>query len=104
MSLALQHFAEVRGIGPRKQVILVLDQAGWHPRRAVPVPAGLHLVFLPAHTPKLQPAEQLWPLVHEALANEGFSDLDALEERLIIRCCTLAADAPRVKAHTQFHW
>jgi hypothetical protein len=104
MSLALQHFAEVIGIGPRKQVVLVLDHAGWHTSNAVEVPAGRHLVFLPAHTPELQPAEQLWPLVREALANEAFSDLDALEERLIIRCCTLAADAPRVKAHTQFHW
>ncbi len=104
MRLALQHFAQVLGIGPTKQVVLVLDQAGWHTSRALEVPAGLHLVFLPAHTPELQPAEHLWPLVREALANEAFSDLDALEDRLITRCCTLAADPQRVKASTQFHW
>ena len=29
-TIALAHFAQAVGVGPTKQVLLVLDQAGWH--------------------------------------------------------------------------
>lgn len=104
MSLALTHFAQAVGVGPHKQVVLILDQAGWHTSGKLQLPKGLHLVLLPAHTPELQPAEHLWPLVREALANEGFNNLDTLETRLIDRCRMLLADPQLVKSHTHFHW
>lgn len=104
MSMALRHFAQRVGAGARKHVVLVLDQAGWHTSAKLELPAGLHLVPLPAHTPELQPAERLWPLVREALANDGFTTLDALELRLIDRCQILSAQPDVVKAHTHFHW
>jgi hypothetical protein len=104
MSLALRHFAQAVGAGMTKQVVLVFDQAGWHMSSALEVPEGIHLVPLPAHTPELQPAEGLWPLVREAVVNEGFTDLDAMEERLITRCRTLLAAPHLLKTRTQFHW
>jgi hypothetical protein len=40
-SLALTHFAREVGSGPEKPIVLVLDQAGDHPRGAVRVPEGM---------------------------------------------------------------
>jgi len=48
----------------------------------VEVPEGIHLEFMPSHSPELQPAERLWPLTNEAVANQLFQTLDDLEEVL----------------------
>jgi hypothetical protein len=83
-SLALSRFAEwVGGAGEgKKRVVLVLDRAGWHVAKDLKVPEGLHLEFLPARSPELQPAERLWPLVNERVANRPFENLDELEGAL----------------------
>ena len=39
-----------------------------------------HLVFLPPYSPEVQPAERLWPLSNEPLANRVFPSLNELEE------------------------
>jgi hypothetical protein len=104
MSEVLAHFAKEVGAGRNKQILLVLDQASWHMSKKLELPEGLHLQALPSHTPELQPAEHLWPLVREALANEGFASLADLEERVSQRCQILGADVSLIKAHTHFHW
>src|SRR5690606_6352116 len=63
--LLLKAFAEEQGVGRRKRILLVLDQAGWHGSSEVELFPGLTLIFLPAYSPELQPAERLWPLVDE---------------------------------------
>jgi transposase len=68
------------------------------------VPEGIRLVFLPSYSPELQPAEHLWPLTNEAIANKHFGTLDELEETLAARCRVLAAQPGTLKAHTLFHW
>src|SRR3712207_7635760 len=58
-----------------------LDNAGWHGPKGLAVPEGITLVFLPPYSPELQPAERLWPLVDEPVANKHFAtlaDLDAV--------------------------
>ena len=79
-SLALKHFADAVGAGPRKRIVLVLDRAGWHASNDLVVPDGIHLVFLPAYSPELQPAEHLWPVVHEAVANRRVEKLEEPED------------------------
>jgi len=44
------------------------------------MPKHVHLLFLPAYSSELQPAEYLWPLTSDALVNAHFADLDALDE------------------------
>ncbi len=68
------------------------------------LPDGIELVFLPPYSPELQPAEQLWALVDEPIANRVFADLDALEAVLVAALSHLEADRERLKAHTHFHW
>ena len=104
MSLALAAFARDERIDATHRAVLVLDQAGWHTAHDLALPEGLDLVLLPAQSPELQPAERLWALIDEPVANRVFPDLDALEAVLVERCRTLAADRERLHAHTHFHW
>jgi hypothetical protein len=56
------------GVGKRKRILLVLDRAGWHTaKKRLRVPEGIHLEFLPSHSPELQPSERLWPLSNEGV-------------------------------------
>jgi hypothetical protein len=103
-ALALAAFARDEGIDAAHRAVLVVDRAGWHVSGALALPEGIDLVLLPAASPELQPAERLWALVDEAVANRPFADLDALEAALVDRCRRLAADPQRLKAHTHFHW
>jgi hypothetical protein len=101
---ALAHFAQQIGAGATKQVLLVVDQAGWHRSPRVQLPTGVHLAWLPPYSPELQPAERLWPLTNEPLANRVFADLTALDTALAAQCVQLAEQPQRVRALTLFHW
>lgn len=100
----LARFAADGGAGRTKTVILVLDQAGWHVSEALHVPEGIRLVFLPPYSPELQPAERLWPLVRETVANKSFARLKDLDQALAARCLALTKQPNTIQTHTQFHW
>jgi hypothetical protein len=102
--IALEHFARSVGAGPKKRVLLVLDGAGWHVAKEVQIPDGLRILWLPSYSPELQPAERLWPLVREALANRLLETLAELEGLLVKRCRHLAGSPETLRAHTLFHW
>jgi hypothetical protein len=103
-SMALKHFAQEVGASKDRRILLVLDQAGWHTGKEVEVPEGIHLEFLPSHSPELQPTERLWPLTNEAVANRPFESLDELEEVLIERCVALCEQAETIRGHMNYHW
>lgn len=104
MELALTTFARDEGIDARHRAVLVIDQAGWHTSAAMVLPEGVDVVLLPAASPELQPAERLWSLLDEPVANRAFATLAELEAVLGERCRCLEADPQRLKAHTRFHW
>ncbi len=101
---ALEAFAQQVRVDPQHPVILVLDQAGWHRSRQLRVPPGLHLVFLPAYSPELQPVERLWALVDEPVANRVVASLDDLTALMVDRCQHLRTLHAVVRARTAFHW
>ena len=101
---ALAIFAQQVGAGPQKRIVLVLDGAGWHSCNHLVVPEGLHLELLPPDSPELQPAERLWRLADEPLANRCFDNLEALEDILEARCRTLLTMKAEIKALTNYHW
>src|SRR5215207_2050518 len=57
-----------------------------------------------AHGPELQPAERLWSVLDEPLANRRFASLAALDTTVARRCLAVDADRDTLKAHTHFHW
>lgn len=104
-NLALETFAAQVGAGADQQILLVVDGAGWHRSKDLIVPEGIHLEILPPYSPELQPAERLWRLADEPLANRAFEQLEQLEEILEVRCRTLADSMkPEIKALTDYYW
>ena len=104
MSAILDGFARDAGLGPRRRAVVVLDGAGWHGGRDLRVPDGVHLVFLPPYSPELQPAERLWPLINEGVANRTFANLAQLNASVEKRCLALDEDRDHVRRLTRYHW
>jgi len=104
MSTMLKLFAEEAGIGPLRRAVVVLDGAGWHTAGDLVVPDGVHLVFLPAYSPELQPAERIWPVINEEIANRTFVDLPELMTAIDSRCAHLNTHRDDIKNRTLYHW
>lgn len=85
-------------------MLLVLDNAPWHTSGKLRVPEGVHLEFLPTNSPELQPAERLWPLSNEGVANRHFDGMDDFEEALVERCVSLYDQPETIRSYTRYHW
>jgi hypothetical protein len=68
------------------------------------LPEGIHLVFLPPYSLEVQPAEPVWPLSNEPLANRAFASFDELEQVKVERCRWLQAHPALIHSYTCFHW
>ena len=95
-------FAREAGAGRERILVLELDNAGWHTEPNLAVPDGIRLVSLPPYSPELQPAEHLWPILDEPLANRSFATLADLERTVADRCRVLEGD--QLSLGTNFHW
>ncbi len=100
MGEALAEFA--RWADPEGPKVLV-DDAGGHVAKALAVPANVRLFRLPPCTPELQPAEHLWPLVREGVANRDFGHLVALGGKLRKHCDWLTSHPEVVRRAVGFH-
>ncbi len=100
----LAAFARAVGASPTKQIVLVLDRAGWHTSLRLRVPEHVHLLFLPPYSPELQPAEHLWPLTNDVLVNRHFVSIEELEDAQLAHCAQLQTPPDRIHLTTRFHW
>ena len=103
-SQVLADFAKPFEIGAHKRVILAVDQASFHTSEQVRVPQGIHLLFQPPKSPELQPAERLWTLTNEAMANRTFANLDELDQATSDRCRVLLRRRTFIRGLTNFYW
>jgi transposase len=103
-SMALAEFAKEVGAGEEVRILLVVDKAGWHIGGEVEIPEGIHLEFLPSGSPELMPAERLWPLTNEGVANRLFEEIEELEEALVERCVQLLDQPESIRELTSYHW
>ncbi len=103
-STELAAFAAEVGAGPHKQIVLVLDSAGWHTSYDLVVPKHVQMLFLPAHWPELQPCEHLWQFSDAPLVNRHFADSDELETAQFDRCNQLQTQRARMRTATLFPW
>ncbi len=104
MGRALAAFARWADPSGRKVLVVIVDGSGGHTAKKLAVPANVVLHRLPSCTPELQPAERLWPLVREGLANRVFDDLPALTDTLTARCAWLADHPKVIGGAVGFHW
>jgi transposase len=82
MALHLEEIATA--VAPGAHAILVLDQAGWHVSKALPVPPNITLVPLPAKSPELNPVENIWQFMRDNwLSNRIFKSY----QDILDHCC-----------------
>lgn len=104
MGQALADFAGWADPGGRKVLVVILDGSGGHTAKGLKVPPNVVLHRPPPCTPELQPAEHLWPLVREGLANRVIDTLPALTEVLTARCRWLTGNPEVIAGAVGFHW
>ena len=65
---------------PHAQHVIIWDQAGFHPRAGhATVPAGVHLLSLPPYSPELNPVEKIGAFLKDAVCNQVWPTLAAIE-------------------------
>lgn len=105
VELELEAFAHEVSASPTKQIVLVLDRAGWHVSPKVRVPEHVCLLFMPTHSPELQPAKHRWPLTITKLVNRHFAaSIEEVEDAQAERCLALQAHPNLIRSTTLFHW
>jgi hypothetical protein len=104
MGQALADFARWADPEGRKVLVVILDGSGGHTAKGLCVPHNVVLHRQPSCTPELQPAEHLWPLVREGLANQVFNDLNGLTPVLTARCQWLTEHPTVVGGAVGFYW
>ena len=71
-------------VPPSRHALLILDQAGWHTTMKLPQSPNLSLLMLPAGSPELNPAEQVWQQLRvSSLANRCYDSY----EQIVDTCC-----------------
>lgn len=64
-------------------IIMLLDQAGWHRSNCLKIPKNIKLLKQPSHSPELNPVEHIWDEIREKhFHNKVFHSMDAVEEAL----------------------
>lgn len=104
MTEAVADFARWADPTDTKLLVVLVDNAGWHVAKSLQLPANVVLHRLPPCTPELQPAEPLWPLVREVLANRFLKDLEEVERLVRTRCDWLANQPEVVRGAVGFQW
>lgn len=103
-SIALEQFAQTHVEFGSKEVLLVLDRAGWHTSGKVQWPDGIHPMSLPPYSPQLQPAERLWQLSDQPFVNRTFDSIEEMEEVAAQRCRQLMDSPDQVKGLIKYYW
>ena len=80
MNIFLQEL--VKEVGS-KQIIMVVDGAGWHKSKNLKIPDSITIIFLPPYSPELNPIERLWlHIKHHTIRNRIYNTLKELEDTI----------------------
>ena len=61
------------------ELIIFMDQAGWHKSKGLIIPKNIKIIFLPPYSPELNPVERFWKFIkREVLHNVVYETLDKL--------------------------
>lgn len=76
----MEHLAEIsRCVGVGAIAVLVLDGASWHSSAKLIVPDNIVLLPLPAYSPELNPAENIWEFIRSNyLSHRVFNSYEAI--------------------------
>lgn len=88
-----------------EQVVMIMDQAGWHKAKRLQIPNNITLSWLPPYSPELNPVEHLWEQIRERwFHNHLFSSLKAVETELVTALQHFLYSPAELLALTHFSW
>lgn len=80
-----------------------VDGAAWHHSQELVIPENIRLLFQPAHSPELNPAEQVWEELREKhFYNRVFDSMDAVMDTLCEGLKRFIAMPERLSSMTYF--
>jgi transposase len=68
---------------PDELKIIVLDNGAFHKAKKLVIPENIALIFLPAYSPELNPAEKMWAQFKRSFTNRLFTTLDEVSEFIV---------------------
>lgn len=69
---------------PDQQIVIIMDQAGWHKSNDLVVPDNIEIIYLPPYSPELNPVERLWKyLKTRYIHNHVFESLTSIMACLV---------------------
>lgn len=54
----------------------MLDNGAFHKAKSLTIPDNIGLIFLPAYSPELNPAEKMWAILKRAFTGKLYKTLD----------------------------
>ena len=87
-----------------KKYLIIWDQAGFHRGLNKQEYPNLKFLSLPPYSPELNPAETIWPVYREFIANKCFSNIKELEDELIKAYWFIERNKDEILSRTQFEW
>jgi hypothetical protein len=104
---AMQHQLDEIGrcLAQTTHAIVVLDQAAWHTTAKLRPPENVSLLELPAKSPELNPAENVWQFLRQTkLSNRIFDDYEAIVTAACEAWNSLIAEPQRIKSIGTRKW
>ena len=101
------HLAEIsRIVASGSHAVVLLDGAGWHQTGGkLKVPDNISLLKLPAYSPELNPAENIWQFLRQNhLSNRVFDGYDAIVDACCNAWNALAAEPGRIQSIATRPW
>lgn len=66
------------------EIVIIMDQAGWHKSKELVVPDNIELLYLPPYSPELNPIERLWKhLKSNYIHNRVFDSLKDMMDQMV---------------------
>jgi transposase len=87
-----------------KQIILVMDGAGWHKSKSLVVPSNVEIIYLPPYSPELNPVEKFWQYIKShVIKNKIYETLDQLEEAVCQFILALNPDSVKLTCSSRHY-
>ena len=68
---------------PNEFKIIVVDNGAFHKAKKLLIPENMALIFLPAYSPELNPAEKMWAYFKRKFTNKLYRTLDEVSDFIV---------------------
>ncbi len=100
-AVCFEHYLkELSGHRPQEFKIVLLDNGAFHKAKRLMIPSNVALLFLPAYSPELNPAERVWRVIKDKVANLVFDSLDSLSNKV----CDIVRQLSEESIHSLVGW